>query len=287
MPRILFLFVNAVLRFCLVLSVACLPAGLGAATAQAAQPAPAAVQVQAQAQAQADKVLMVASVRDMTRHLYSNQPSVGNTVAYVQRELGYPFEVRRYPWNRLLQNLNNGEGLAFGLSKNQERLQTLHFSEPVYANYIWLVTRSDAVFPFAGVRDLRGKSLGVTRGTSYGDEFDRQKNLAFEIEEDSYALESRLNKLVNRRMDALLFQHRNPHPEQVEAMLNRRVAEEMPEVKLPPGVSFKVLPKPLLIDPIHFAIRADLDDGIIARINGVISKGKKNGDLTRALDQGS
>ncbi len=237
--------------------------------------------------AQAEKpdiVLMLAS-GDAAGTGISPQPALRNTVEFVERGLDVGFEVRRYPWKRLLQNLNNGEGLAFGLSKNSERLQTLRFSEPVYVNYVWLVTRSDTTFPFSSMQDLKGKSLGVSRGSSFGDEFDRQKNILFTAEEDAYGLQNRLNKLLSNRMDAIVFQNRNADPAQVEAMLNQRVAQQMPEIRMPPGVTFRVLRKPLLTDSIHFAIRAQNDDGIIAKINAVILRGKKTGELMKALSQ--
>ncbi|WP_394782307.1 substrate-binding periplasmic protein [Undibacterium sp.] len=234
-----------------------------------------------------DIVLLVASGNDVRASARSGAPQSAfrNTIQFVERGLDVGFEVRRYPWNRLIQNLHNGEGLAFGLSKNSSRMQTLHFSEPVYSNYVWLITRSDATFPFSGMQDLRGKSLGINRGSSFGDEFDRQKNLLFTVEEDAYGLQSRLNKLLNNRMDAIIYQNRNADPEQVEAMLNQRVAEHMPEIKMPPGVRFRVLRKPLMTDNIHFAIRAQDDHGIINKINTVIIKGRKNGELAKALSQ--
>lgn len=230
-----------------------------------------------------DIVLMVASMTDAVPGTLP-QPAFRNTIEFVERGLDVGFEVRRYPWNRLLQNLNSGEGLAFGLSKNTARLQTLHFSDPVYVNYVWLVTRSDAVFPFSGMQDLKGKSLGINRGASFGDEFDRKKNILFTAEEDAYGLQSRLRKLLNNRMDAIIYQNRNADPEQVELMLNRRVMEDMPEIRMPPGVVFRVLRKPLMTDNIHFAIRAQNDDGIIKKINAVIARGKKSGDLAKALN---
>jgi len=229
-------------------------------------------------------VLMVAASNDAGLGS-SPQPAFRNTIEFVERGLDVGFELRRYPWNRLLHNLNKGEGLAFGLSKNAARLQTLHFSEPVYVNYVWLVTRSDAVFPFSDMQDLKGKSLGVSRGSSFGDEFDRQKNILFTAEEDAYGLPNRLKKLLNKRMDAIVYQNRNADPEQVEAMLNRLVAERMPEIQMPPGVAFRVLRKPLMTDNIHFAIRAQNDDGIIKKINAVIINGKKTGELAKALSQ--
>ncbi len=230
-----------------------------------------------------DRVLLVATASNDIRSGPTAQSAFRNTIEYVGRELDIGFEVRHYPWNRLIQNLNRGEGLAFGLSKNRTRLQTLHFSEPVYVNYVWLVTRSDAAFPFSGMQDLKGRSVGISRGASYGDEFDRQKNILFTAEEDAYGLQNRLNKLLNNRMDVILFQNRNADPEQVEAKLNRHVAEQMPGIKMPAGVSFRVLRKPLMTDHIHFAIRAQNDDGIIGKINEVILKGRKSGELARAL----
>src|SRR5262249_28249965 len=142
----------------------------------------------------------------------------------------------------LLANASQGEGLIFGVTETAERKAQFRFSDTIYANYVWVVTRSDRRFPFRSMADLKGKTLGVARGVSYGDEFDRQRNVLFAVEEDSvnsYAV--RLRKLWAQRMDAMLYGDWRANPDEIEAKLNRMVREQAGDSALA-GASFSVLP---------------------------------------------
>jgi ABC-type amino acid transport substrate-binding protein len=149
---------------------------------------------------------------------------------------------------------------------------------------VWLVTRSDASFNFVDVQDLRGKSVGVVRGVSYGDEFDQQKNRIFKLEEDNASTASRLQKLARKRMDVMLFSRRESSPEEVAAYINKYVSEQM-NGELPPGTSFIVLRKPLQAVDIYMAIKAESDDGVLDKLNAAILKAKKNGDIARIFKE--
>ncbi|MES2104622.1 MAG: transporter substrate-binding domain-containing protein [Pseudomonadota bacterium] len=201
----------------------------------------------------------------------------------LERDTGLGFDVHIYPWPRALAYARDGDGLIFGLAKTRERSQIFHFSEPVFASYVWLVTRSDVSFPFSGVADLQGKSVGVVRGVSYGDEFEQNKNKVFKLEEDNASLSSRLQKLARKRMDVMLFSHRESNPDEVAAIINKFITDEMVEQSLPPGTAFTVLRKPLQAVDIYFAVKAEKDDGIIDKLNTSITRAKKNGEITRIL----
>jgi polar amino acid transport system substrate-binding protein len=225
------------------------------------------------------QIFLIAESNASMNQKIPTDPLFRKTVDYVERELGVKFEYRRYPWKRLLLALNEGEGLAFGLSKTTERLKTLHFSIPAFASFVWIVTRSDAKFEFEKMSDLRGRSVGVVRGATYGDEFDQFKNQFSAIEEDVFSLPSRLQKLMQKRTDLMLFTHRDPDARKVEELLNKLMPELAPEFAMPAGVQFSVLRKPMMVDYIHFAIRAENDDGLIQRINSALIKGKRRGEL--------
>ena len=120
-------------------------------------------------------VLLIAESNATNTPQVPYNPMFQQAVAYVEKELHLQFEYRRYPWKRLLQSLNEGEGLAFGLSKTRERAQTLHFSLPAFATHVWLVVRSDQAFAFSRLADLQGKTVGMVRGSTYGDEFEKAK----------------------------------------------------------------------------------------------------------------
>ena len=206
------------------------------------------------------------------------------TLDYVERELNLQFDYRRYPWKRLLQGLNEGEGLAFGLSKTRERMATMDFSVPAYAYCIWLIVRSDQTFPFSSMADLRGKTIGVVRGSSYGEEFDKAKASFLATEEDVFSLPSRLKKLLSKRMDVMLFGHDDTDPRRVEAFLNKAMPDIAPDTVMPAGISFKVLDKPLVVDYIHFAIQAKKDTDLIQQIDRALKKAQLEGALPSLIE---
>ena len=226
-------------------------------------------------------VLLIAESNATNNPQVPINPVFKQTIAYIEKELHLQFEFRRYPWKRLLQNLNEGEGLAFGLSKTKERAQTLRFSLPAFATHVWVVVRSDMAFSFSSIADLQGKIVGIVRGSSYGDEFDKAKDALLLVEDDLFSLPSRLKKLLSKRTDVMLFSHYDPDPRKVEAILNKAMTDMAPETPMPPGVSFKVLDRHLSVDYIHFAILASKDDGIIEQLDLIIRKGQQDGSLAK------
>ncbi|MBR7784461.1 substrate-binding periplasmic protein, partial [Undibacterium luofuense] len=126
-----------------------------------------------------------------------------------------------YPFNRIFSNLKKGEGLVFDISKTAERESYLYFSKPVYANYVWLVMRSDARFNFNDLQDLKGKTIGVVAGATYGDEFEQAKiSRLFKIENDPPILLKRCEKLYLRSMDAMFHSSGTAKAKEVERLLN-------------------------------------------------------------------
>lgn len=234
--------------------------------------------------AQTNIPLLLGESRTEKGALLPVRPAFLHIFHHVEHELHAHFELRNYPWNRAVLNAGNGEGLIFGLSITSERSKIFHFSEPVYYNYLWLVTRSDATFPFATLNDLKGKKIGIIRGSNYGDEFDQQKNKLFTVEDDVNAYPPRLKKLLSKRMDAMVFPSPEANPLAVEAQVNRIMLEEVSEMKFPPGITFKILPVPVLKDGVRFAIKAENDNGLIDKINQAIATGHASGKLPKTLD---
>ncbi|MDY7538810.1 transporter substrate-binding domain-containing protein [Undibacterium sp. RTI2.1] len=198
---------------------------------------------------------------------------------YVEQDLNISFDPYHYPWKRLLQRLAEGDGLAFGLSKTKERMQTLRFSDVAFSHHIWIVTRSDMTFPYANIADLKNKSVGIVRGASYGEEFDSYKNKLVSTDESLVSVPSRLKKLLTKRTDVMLIDHPSSDPAKVEALINSTMTEVAADTPMPAGITFKVLSKPLTIDYIHFAILAEKDDGIIDKINTALRRAKHLGAL--------
>jgi ABC-type amino acid transport substrate-binding protein len=191
----------------------------------------------------------------------------------LQRELNVVFDVRMYPWARAERYALDGGGLIFGLPKTEERLRTLRYSDAASHRKLWLVTRSDATFKFNTLDDLRGKTLGVVRGYSYGEEFDRARGMQlFRTDEDISSRGTRLTRLMLKRVDAvLLFQPSTQTPREIEAEIAGFMEPRLRAIGAANNAGFSVLPKPLDTDSSQFfAIARARDDGIIDRINAAL-----------------
>lgn len=193
---------------------------------------------------------------------------------YLEQELNIVFDIKTYPWPRAERNARNGAGLIFGLPKNADRLRDLHYSDTVSSNTLWLVTRSDATFPYRTLDDLRGKTVGAVRGYTYGDEFERRRNKIFRVDNDIASRAARLQRLLLKRVDALLLvQPSGESAPEIEAELRTFIAPYVRELNLPPDVSLSVLPQPVQTDNgEHFAIAYGQDNGLIDRINAALAR---------------
>lgn len=228
-------------------------------------------------------VLLIRELRNDAGDMVPIRDEIRQLLNYFEHQLQIKFEIRRYPWTRLLINARAGEGIVFGLSKNRERLQTYQFSEAIYANYVWLVTRSDATFTYNSMLDLKGKTVGVIRGTSYGDEFDSQRNVLFQVEEDIGSHGARLKKLINKRMDVMIFGDRRAQADEVEQLLLRILRKESSTTDKTVEQGFRVLSKPMLVDELHFAAVGSQYEEWMRKLNAAILLGRKSSEISRIL----
>jgi len=219
-------------------------------------------------------VLLVRELRSESGEILPLRDNIRAVLTYFERQLHIQFEIHRYPLPRILAYAKNGEGIVFGLSKNRERLSQLVFSEAVYANTVWMIARSDNTFKFDSIADLKGKTIGIVRGASYGDDFDKQSNVLFKVEDDVSSNSSRLKKLLNKRMDVMLLSTSFTQAVDVENYLRQgfRVEGQTDEQNIQSG--FVVLNKPLMSDDLHFATAPGAGEVWINKLNQAIISGK-------------
>src|SRR5450830_1343490 len=139
--------------------------------------------------------------------------------------------------------------------------------------------RADKQFTFNTYADLHGKTIGIPRGIMFNNEFDALKDKLFTVENDGQNTIARINKLMFYRMDAALFSSPNKNPRFLERRLQDIREERGGTYPQFDHIDISVLPKPVLLDAVHFAVRADKDDGIIEKINDAILKARKSGIL--------
>jgi polar amino acid transport system substrate-binding protein len=228
--------------------------------------------------------LLIRELRNDKGEIIPIKAEIQQLLLFLEREANINFKIEYYPMARLLNRLKNGDGIGFGLSKNSERLTTMRFSDPVYANYVWIVTRKNNNFPFASIDDLKGKTIGVMRGVSYGDEFEEKKNTLFTVEEDTASHVARLKKLAMKRMDAMLFGARQSSAKEVQALLHQMQNVDRSHILDASETDFTVLANPMRMDELHFATNLTKYRELIKRLNVAIDRGKKNGEIGRILN---
>ena len=201
---------------------------------------------------------------------------------YLEEETHVHFQLTSLPWKRALISARNGEGFLYGASKNPERAGYLKFSEPIYSDSVWLVKRCDNSLKFEHLYDLKDKSIGVIRGASYGEEFDRAANVIFKAELDANDNQARFAKLLKKRTDAMVIYSQVQKASLLENALQERfgfiAAAELGTMKTHP---YCVLPRPVSTQTIHFAVAPGHDEAYLERLNAALVKARESGKLMR------
>lgn len=183
--------------------------------------------------------------------------------------------IELYPWARAYRNASNGAGGIVGLSWTQERSALFDYSDPVYVDDVVIVVRKDKQFNFKELSDLQSKRIGLERGGSYGEAFEKARETGlFVVVDDGGSIE-RVNKLVLGRLDCALF---NAGKAGFEELLRSNKALE----KL--GESLVVLPVPLRSDPNFLAFPKSMQmKPWLTEFNKIIKRGYTNGDIPKII----
>ncbi|XXJ21043.1 substrate-binding periplasmic protein [Desulfovibrio caledoniensis] len=194
----------------------------------------------------------------------------------IEARTGLSFDIRLVPWKRAYMSALEGRGGIFGLSKNMERLSLFDFSEVMYVDEMRLVVLKGREFVYRSPEDLKGMTLGVTRGASYGDEYDRAKGRLFIPSEDSGPI-SRLRMLLAGRIDAALI---GPGPASVRFAISQdSMLQENRD-------QFVILDTPFVRDDNHIGFpKTSERHDVIDKINRALLEMRKDGTIRRIEDR--
>lgn len=189
----------------------------------------------------------------------------------------YTFKIELYPWARAYENAIEGKGGIIGLSMTAERLKIFDYSEPVYYDEVVIVVLKGQEFSFERIEDLKGKTIGIGRGGSFGEEYENAKQAGlFKTEEDNGPV-MRLKKLLAQRMDCAFI---NPG----EAALHYTLRQD--QELLQRKDEFIVLPMPFKRDPNYLGFSKEMGmSHFLHAFNEELKKAYESGAIQKIIDQ--
>lgn len=196
---------------------------------------------------------------------------------YVDAKLPSNFKYELYPWKRAYHYAQNHKGGIIGFSLSRERLQNFDYSDVMYYETINLIVLKGKEFDFQRISDLKGKKIGVQRGSSYGDEFEQSKSIV--TYDDDGSGEQRLLKLLSGRIDAALL---GPG----RKGLNDTIKQNSLLVKNKD--KFVIISKPFILDPNYLAFSKKLQkQAFLIEFNKILAKAHKSGEIQKIIDKHS
>lgn len=125
-------------------------------------------------------------------------------IAAAFQTMGQTAQIEAKPWKRCITETDEGLSGTGGIYKNEDRLKKYDFSEQIFVEKMAVYFSKTKPVSFNSVADLLGKKIGVIRGWSYGDDFDKAvkegKITIDEVKADS----QNFQKLASGRVDAIL-----------------------------------------------------------------------------------
>lgn len=230
--------------------------GAAACSAMAWPSGPALAQSRVQAQAHTRLQVPIA-INESSR-----RPFVKQMLRLIGDAAQIDWQIQPLPWARAMLSAERGQMMVFGVSRTPAREQLLAFSEPVFDNHVWMVTRRDQALDYRQLSDLSGRTLCISRGISYGPSFEAARGSLFKVELSNGDMNARVRMLMAGRCDVMLSSHRSAQPWIFERLLREQSGY---------SAALMVLPRPMQVDPIHFAVARDHSlSRLLPRLNGAM-----------------
>lgn len=208
----------------------------------------------------------------------NNEPSgiQVSIMRYLETETGDRFNIKLFPWKRAYNSMLQGKGGIVGLSKNEDRLKIIDYSEPMYYDELRILVLKGKEFPFQKLEDLQGKTFAVVLGASFGPKFEKgKKNNIFKVREVRKTNYIFVEVLLGRA-DATLV---NPGQLGLGAILDNDPFLKKNKHKL------TMLPVPFTRDPTHLGFSKSMKmTSFLATFNKALKKGWDTGAIQKIID---
>ena len=125
-------------------------------------------------------------------------------IAEIYKRLKIDIEMKPMQWKRAVENAEKNIMGVGGVYKNEQRVKLLDFSEPIFTEKNFVFVKKGKQFSFQRLEDLKGKLVGVTKGWSYGEEFDSMRAKKKFNTEESNEISISFGKLVAGKIDCFI-----------------------------------------------------------------------------------
>lgn len=186
-----------------------------------------------------------------------------DVVRFIAKESGLDLEIQLHPWKRAYQNALNGKGLIMSLSKTTEREIVFDYTDVIYFDELVLVTHNDRIKNFSTLEDLKGKTIALNLGASYGDKIDKAIETGLFKTVRINNRESWYQMLLRGRVDGVIASQGR---QGVDLVLSQspKLSKRRHE--------FKVFDQPLKKDPNYIGIPKSISSpALLDRLNAAIT----------------
>lgn len=129
-----------------------------------------------------------------------NQGFSNDIAKTVLERAGYDVTVKLMPWSRAKTMTEKGKfEVLTSVWHNEERAETLAFTDPIARNELVFITPKDAGFSYTGLDSLKGMTVGTVRGYDYQKAFLDADHFTREAAE---SFSTNLKKVGAGRLDA-------------------------------------------------------------------------------------
>ncbi len=188
------------------------------------------------------------------------------------KRMNVPVKMEAVPWKRAISCIDSGECGVGGIYQNSERIAKYDYSKSFFEEKLVVYVLASKPFAFNGLSDLNGKTVGVLRGWSYGDDFDKAVAEKKITRDDVTSDDVNLQKLLAGHVDAIVCVAESGSAALKKANL---------------GSQIKAMPTPLAINKVYLAFNKNAHKTeILAAFDKAMEKMRADGSFQSLVAKG-
>lgn len=118
------------------------------------------------------------------------------------KRMNLPVSIQAKPWSKAIQDIDAGTAGVGGIYKNSDREKKYDYSEQIFVERLVVFFNKANPVNYTRLEDLHGKKVGVLKGWSYGDDFDKAKKGGAITCEEADADSQNFQKMDQHHLDA-------------------------------------------------------------------------------------